>query len=55
VYNAGRSLERQGVNIFAHVAGALAAEPRWLRVGRRLPETAPYQPPYESTEYRLAG
>jgi Icc protein len=55
VYNAGRSLERQGVNIFAHVAGALASEPRWLRVGRRMPETALHAPPYQSTEYRLAG
>jgi Icc protein len=55
VYNAGRSLERQGVNIFTHVAGALAGEPRWLRVGQGAPAATWHAPPYESTEYRLVG
>jgi 3',5'-cyclic AMP phosphodiesterase CpdA len=56
VYNAGCSLARGGVNVFSHLGGALAGEPRWLRVGGdRANGTADGPPPYQSTEYRLAS
>ena len=54
VYNAGCSLARGGVNVFAHLAGTLRGEPRWLRVGPPGAQTFIDPPPYASTEYRLA-
>jgi 3',5'-cyclic-AMP phosphodiesterase len=52
VYNAGSSPARGGVNVFAHLGGALVGEPRWLRIGHPTPHVE--SPPYSSTEYRLA-
>jgi Icc protein len=53
VYNAGCSVARQGMNVFAHAAGALLGDPRWLHVGDAA--LAPFLegPPYQATEYRL--
>jgi Icc protein len=53
VYNAGCSPARGGVNVFAHLAGVLCGEPRWLRVGPPGPQTFIDPPPYASTEYAL--
>jgi Icc protein len=54
VYNAGCSVERRGVNVFAHFGGALLGQPRWLRIGEAVPEAAAEAPPYHPHEYRLA-
>ena len=49
VYNAGSSVERSGMNVFAHAGGRLRGEPVWLSALDRAVRPAPYQ----AGEYRF--
>src|SRR5262249_14428015 len=55
IYNAGSSTARGGMNVFAHAAGALRGEPRWLHVDADEGPGFVEVPPYRAAEYRLAS